>query len=199
MIVPDVVRVVSQIARVFDRLGVAYRVGGSLASSAFGVARSTLDVDLVADLHPEHVESLVALVGRDYYVDAEAVRQAVRDHSAFNMIHLESMLKIDVFVLKPLPFDRQAFARPRRQPLATSDTEQADFLSPEDVVLYKLAWYQSGGRVSERQWQDVLGVLKVQGAALDQPYLRQWARELGVSDLLKTALKEAGLAVGGET
>lgn len=68
--------------------------------------------------------------------------------------------------------------------------------SPEGTILNKLEWYKMGGGVSDRQWNDILGVLKVQGTNLDMPYLHRWATVLEVADLLQTALVDAGLAKG---
>jgi len=193
MDVPDVLGVTMRVAHALEAIGVPYRIGGSLASSAFGIARATLDADLVADLKPEHIEPLVSRLQGEFYISPEAVRQAVQRRSSFNLIHLASMFKVDVFVLKPRPFDRQAFARGVRRTVDEAGTFEAFFTTPEDIVLHKLEWYRQGGEVSERQWQDVLGVLKVQGDQLDRAHLQRWAGELGVTALLAKAFEEAGL------
>src|SRR5262245_55608723 len=94
-----------------QREGAQYRIGGSVASSVLGVPRSTLDVDLVTDLSAPSVGRFVAALEHDYYVDGDAVRDAVRRRASFNMIHLATMLKVDVFLAKAAPFDRISFAR----------------------------------------------------------------------------------------
>ena len=104
------------------------------------------------------------------------------------------MTKLDVFVLKSTSYDRQAFERAREQFLMERGTKTFKVATPEDIVLHKLHWYRMGGEVSERQWNDVLGVLKVQAETLDMIYMRQWAKELQVDALLQRALTEAGLA-----
>lgn len=174
-----------------EALDVPYLIGGSLASAVHGVARSTADTDLVADLRPGHAEPLAQALVDAFYVDAESVRDAIRHRSSFNVIHLETMFKVDVFVRKQRPFEQAQFERRTDQVVATDPERTAYVASAEDTVLTKLEWYRVGGEVSDRQWQDVLGVLKVQGERLDLAYLRRWAAALEVADLLEWALTEA--------
>ena len=186
-------RVLRPVTQAFRSLGVPYQIGGSLASSAWGLPRSTQDADLVADLRREHVASFVAQLLDQYYVDELMIHDAIRRRSSFNVLHLDTMLKVDVFIHKSAAFEEAAFLRARLEWLDDPPTERVLFTSPEDIILHKLVSYNMGGKVSERQWLDVLGVLKVQGAALDTEYMREWAMHLGVSDLLTQARNEAGL------
>ena len=177
----------------FERLGIEYYVGGSVASSAHGLPRATLDVDLVASLRPEVVDELAAALEQDYYADAQMMRDSMRQGIAFNLIHLGTMLKIDVFTLSAEPFARQAFARAGEVEVEFErGPGRLRVESAEDVVLHKLRWYELGNHVSERQWLDVLGVLKLQ-ESLEVEYMRLWADRLGLSELLELALQEAGL------
>jgi hypothetical protein len=166
-----------------------------VASSAYGIARATLDVDLVADLNELPIHSFVEALRDAYYIDEDRVSDAVRRRSSFNVIHLATMIKIDVFVLKSRPYDRVAFGRARMENLSEDEATRRYYVaSPEDVILNKLDWYRLGGGVSERQWNDVLGILKVQHLSLDVVYLRHWAEALGLSELLRRALQDSGIS-----
>ena len=180
------------VVEALDALGVPYAIGGSFASALHGVMRATMDADLVADLCLEHVEPLAQALGDAFYADAEMMRDAIRRQGSFNLIHLGTMFKVDVFVAKPRAFDRSQLARRQLHLLSEDPERHAYVISAEDVVLSKLEWYRMGGEVSDRQWRDVLGVLKVQGDRLDQDYLRRMSVELGVTDLLERVLEEAG-------
>ena len=181
-----------------ESLGVPYLIGGSFASALYGAIRTTMDVDLVADLRMAHVEPLVSALGTAFYVDAEMIRQAIRHRSSFNMIHLETMFKVDVFIHKERPFDRSQFERRVPQSLAAEPECTAYFSTAEDTILAKLEWYRLGGEVSERQWRDVQKVLKAQSGRLELHYLRRWAVQLGVSELLERALGEAREPLRGD-
>lgn len=172
---------------VLERLGVPYMLAGSVASSLHGVPRTTLDADLVARVEGRHALPLVQALGQEFYADEEMIRNAVRSGSSFNLIHQPSMVKIDVFPVKARPYDAQALDRRRRERLEDLDLFVT---TPEDVLLAKLEWYERGGRVSERQWGDVSGLLRIHREGLDLSYLRHWAGELGVGDLLEQALAE---------
>jgi hypothetical protein len=182
------------VADALNDLRVPFRIGGSVASSILGVARSTLDVDLVADLREAHVVPLVRRLLPDYYADEEMIRDAIRRQDSFNLIHLATMLKIDVFVLKRRPFDLQAFSRVTYERLGEGpDARELPLTTAEDIVIHKLDWFRLGGGASKRQWEDVLGVLKLQAESLDRAYMEHWARELDLDQMLSRAFAEAGL------
>jgi hypothetical protein len=190
---PDIISVTLAVARVFDDLKIDYCIGGSLASSAFGVARSTMDVDIIAEIKNEHISGIVKKLKKMFYIDKDMVERAIQEKTSFNMIHLESMFKVDVFIPQDHPFERQVFLRKLSRAVSEDSSKHLFFSSPEDIILRKLVWYQTGGGVSDRQWDDVLGVIKVQSERLDKPYLKLWARKLRVAELLEEAFRDSGI------
>ena len=153
--------------------------------------RATLDVDLVVQLEQTHILRLVARLGGDYYADPEGMEEALARGSSFNLIHLESMIKLDLFPLGQRKFDQVSFARV--QTFELTEDFVVNFKTPEDVILGKLEWFEAGERTSERQWRDIGGLLKVQGERLDLEYMRHWASILQLVPLLEQALAESGL------
>jgi hypothetical protein len=194
----EIVGALGPVANALDQLGVRYYVGGSIASSVRGAPRASIDIDVAAELRPEHVRPLVESLSRGYYVSEDRVRDAVAARRSFNLIHLDSMMKIDVFVSRQRPFDRAAFDGLTLEPLDAAGTSRPHPVPrAEDVILLKLEWFRAGGEVSDRQWGDILGVMKAMGRTLDRGHLSRWAGELGVSDLLESALVESGLEPRG--
>jgi len=189
---PEQIAVTLLVADALEALGVPYAIGGSFASALHGVMRATMDVDLVADVHEEDVAPFVQALGDAFYADAEMMRGAIAQHRSFNLIHMDTMFKVDVFVARPRDFDRAQLARRQLHLLAEEPERRAYVASAEDTILAKLEWYRLGGETSERQWRDALGVIKVQGEHLDRTYMRRMAVKLGVADLLDRVLDEAG-------
>jgi hypothetical protein len=187
----DSTRITLSVTQTLEELGILYAVGGSLASSLHGVMRSTLDVDIVADMRLEHIPPLVAALSKEFYADDEMMRDAIEHHSSFNLIHYETAFKVDIFIQKPRAFDQMQLERRRASVVATDPEQSLYVASPEDTILAKLEWYRMGGETSERQWRDILGVLKTRAGELELDYLRKWAHELKVSDLLERILKES--------
>jgi hypothetical protein len=190
---PDPVAIALGFAAVFEAAGIGYFAVGSLASSIHGEPRSTNDVDFVAELRQEHVAPLVAALAGDYYVDADAVREAVADRGSFNAIHLSTAVKVDVFVAGDDAFTAARVAERERIRLRPGPLGELFVDTPAHTVLRKLAWFRLGGEVSDRQWRDVVGIVRTQGDRLDRAYMRRQAVPLGVADLLEDALNEAAL------
>jgi hypothetical protein len=189
---PDLLAALVPVIDLFERLGINYYLGGSVASSSHGVPRTTLDVDLVADIRDEQAAAIVSGLQDEYYVDDVAARRALAHRSSFNLIHLATMLKVDVFIPKQTAHQAEALRRATPHQLEEAAGARLFRLAAaEDVVLTKLEWFRKGGEVSERQWGDILGVIRVQAEALDRDYLSRWAPQLGVYDLLEKALDEA--------
>jgi len=192
MPVSDLQKALSLLVLSLENLDIPYYIGGSVASSIFGLPRSTMDVDIVADIKKSHIKDLAAILQHEYYIDPDVIMQAIDRKSSFNLIHLSTMMKIDIFVLKDRPFDRQAFKRKKIDSLGEKpDISSFYFSSEEDVIISKLEWFKLGGEVSERQWKDLIGVLKIQGKKLDFNYLQKWTEDLGLSTLLARAINEA--------
>ncbi len=187
----DELAAVEPVADALAAMGIEFHIGGSVASSLYGVARSTIDVDLVADIRHDQVDAFVARLAAAYYVDAAAIVEAIRHQRSFNLIHLATMYKIDIFVMKDRTFDQVTRRRTRAMRLDEGNPRTFAVASPEDTILSKLESYRLGGEVSERQWPDIVGVIRVQADQLDRAYLRDWAAELDVADLLRRALGDA--------
>lgn len=185
----DPFAIAARVAATLDALHVSYAVGGSLASSLHGVPRATNDIDIVADLRSTHVDPLVSALQSEFHVDAEMVRICVAERSSFNVFEQATMMKVDVFVAGTDEWVIEELARARAEVIDVAGKPTTlRFATAEDTLLYKLVWYRLGGEQSERQWSDVLGVIKVQAERLDRPYLHRWAKHLKVTDLLDRAL-----------
>jgi len=188
----NVIRALLPLIETLEQLGIAYYIGGSVASSAYGVSRPTQDADVVADIRPEHVYMLTKRLEAEYYIDADMIRDAIRHRSSFNIIYQDLMFKVDIFIPKSRRYAQQELLRTRVGTIEGSD-RGLYLSSPEDIILNKLEWYKIGGEISNRQWKDILGVITRQKASLDITYLQQWAQDLRVEDLLARALTEAGI------
>ena len=181
-----------RIAEVLDDLEVRWFLGGSLASSIHGIPRATLGADIVADLRAPLVSAFLKALGKDWYMEEQSVRDAIMNRSCFNLIHLGSAMKVDIFVPKLRRFEGGQFSRALRIPVAEGSTIKIPVCSAEDIVLAKLEWYRAGGELSDRQWGDILSVLRVNAKNLDLEGMRERAIELAVSDLLASALTQVG-------
>jgi hypothetical protein len=186
------IQVTLKVVTVFESLGIPYLIGGSLASAVHGIIRATMDADLVADINPTQISSLVSALGVEFYIDAGMILDAIQHTSSFNLIHLETMFKVDVFILKHRPFDQNQMQRRIVQSVGDGPDDWAYFSTAEDIILAKLEWFRAGGETSERQWRDILGVLDLQGNRLDLEYMQTWAAMLDLQDLLHKAIQDKG-------
>jgi len=191
-VIPEPLRVTLAVAKALERMGIPYFVGGSLASSAHGVARSTLDADIIARLDPGQAAQLARELGPGFYSDVDAIADAATRRSSFNVIHIATAFKVDVFVPRATAYAEIEMERRQSHVIDPTTGESMAFSTAEDTLLAKLQRYRQGNEVSERQWRDVLGILRIAGQSLDRNYLSLWAGELGIADLLDRALSEAG-------
>ena len=183
-------RVLMHVSNILDRLGISYLTGGSIASSIFGVPRATQDIDLVVDLPQEKAKSFVEAMQSNFYIDSDAVMQAVRTRSSFNAIHFETVQKLDFFIQGQSDYAIEEMRRRFKIPIDEAGQQTVFIASPEDIIMQKILWFRMGPGISERQWNDVLGVIKVQGDRLDQRYLARWAKILDIWDLVQKAFLE---------
>ena len=185
------IEVTLKVTTVLERLGIPYVIGGSLASTLYGMVRTTQDSDIITEMRLEHVKPFIAELQDEFFMDEEMISESIRHNSSFNIIHRNSIFKVDVFIPPQRPFQQSQLARAQRETFHLESEISANFATAEDTILSKLEWFRMGGEVSERQWRDVIGVLKTREGELDLDYLRKWASELKVSDLLERALQES--------
>lgn len=172
----------------FEALGIGYMIGGAQAAIFYGEPRLTRDIDVVAEVTPEHVAGLLErFPDKDFYISAEAVREAIRDRGQFNIIHPASGLKIDVILPKDTDYDRVQFARRERHGML--EGRQAYFARPEDVILYKMLYFREGG--SERHVRDIIGILAVSESDLQMAYIADWAARLGLAGIWESIRRRA--------
>jgi hypothetical protein len=182
----------ARLLEILDRSEIPYSIGGSVASSTHGIPRTTMDVDLVADIKPDQVDELVRVLQPEFYAETTMIQEALQRGRSFNLIHYGTAYKFDVFPLRRDDYSRTEFGRRTFVEIRSFGPEPIEcaVATAEDTILRKLEWYRAGGETSERQWNDLRGVLKVSGPRLDLAYLRQWAPVLKVQDLLERLLAE---------
>jgi hypothetical protein len=199
LVIADPIELAQKIADILLPLNIPYVIGGSVASSLLGENRATQDLDLVIDLEAQTAPMLIAAMSGEFYISESAVNEAIAKsrraprESSFNVIYLPSMEKADIFVMDSNdPFSASVMSRRQLHPVGGSTFKGIYIYSPEDIVLQKLSWYKLTGGGSQKQWRDVLGVLKVQFGRLDIAYMNQWALSLELTDLLEEALLQSG-------
>jgi len=181
----ELASVLKLVASALERLRVPYAVGGSVASSVRGVMRATYDIDIVARLDVAAAGPLAAALGPDWYADPEQIRDALLAGRAFNVIHVPTSHKVDIF---PAIDAFHISEIQRATPADFAPGVSVPVASPEDCLLAKLRWYRDGGEVSDRQWSDITGIVAT-NPALDRLYLNLWGARLGVAGLLEKALE----------
>lgn len=186
----DHIDVAIRVGTALDAIRVRHTIGGSIAASFAGEPRSTVDVDLVVALTHDDVTRFVAALQGEFYIAEEALHRAIDTLGTANIIHEASNLKVDLFIAGGTPLDEQQLAR--RQRVEVRPGQAIYIHPPEDILLQKLRWYKKGGGVSDRQWRDILSIVRTQGNRLDRAYLKENAPVIDVQSVLERALVEAG-------
>jgi hypothetical protein len=168
-----------------ERLKLSYCITGSIASNYYGIPRLTHDMDIIIVLLDKEIEPLADIFSKDYYIEKEDIKEARKAQGMFNIIHHSTGLKIDFWFLKDNEFSRNMFSRRQRVEIIAG--VQAWIATAEDVILAKLIWNKA--TPSEKQLNDAKGVLEVQKERLDMAYLKDWAKELGLTETLERVMK----------
>lgn len=171
------------LVKILNRLKIPYMVTGGIAVLMWGRIRLTADIDVVIELKNNQIKSFreaLLSLGKAAYIDADAMEEALRHHGEFNFIDANSGLKIDFWILDDKdPFDISRF---KRRVYKSSLGQRVAFTTAEDLLLAKLKWYKKSG--SSRQLEDSESIVKVSGKKLDRVYLSNWAKKLGLTELL---------------
>ena len=185
----ELFELLQKVVDVFERLQISYLVTGSVASMAYGEPRLTNDIDIVAAIDGQHITALLSAFPPDeFYISGEMIREAIHHHGQFNIIHPASGLKVDIIVKQDTPFDSSRFKRLRR--IYPAESYQANFASPEDVIIKKMEFYRAGG--SEKHLRYIAGILKISGEEVDMGYISEWARRLGLTEIWNAVLRRLG-------
>lgn len=162
-----------------------------MASSIWGNPRQTRDIDMMVALTLEQAQIVQRQLGELYIMSLQEVLSSLEENSpwrSFQILHLEHMFKFDIFVPPSEPFLESLRSRTRQ---VTLEGIELRIASAEDILVMKLRWYELGNRVSDRQWNDIVQVIEVQGHHLDRDYVRQWANHFELLDLAEEAFTEA--------
>ncbi len=179
------------LAKLFEELGIRYVIGGSVASSLVGEPRSTVDIDIAVDMNEETLGAFIDEVRTSFYVPEADAARAVREHDSFNIIHNQAALKVDLFVLGSGTLDVNQLERRTSVEVPTDPPARLWITSTEDQILRKLDCYRQGDMISDRQWRDIIAILKINRTTLDNRYLDDTAALVGLSELLRQAQQAA--------
>jgi hypothetical protein len=188
----DLLDALMPVVKALQALKIRHYVGGSIASSFHGATRSTMDVDLVAELDEASVSKFVGCFGDDFYLSKAAIQEAVKRQSCFNLIHLPSSFKVDIFVSRRRPFDVESMNRSTLERLGDRKSIEVCIATAEDTIISKLEWFRLTNETSERQWDDVSRLIKLLSTQADVSYLHRAAESVGIGDLLQRLLEESG-------
>ncbi len=189
---PDILRALISITEIFEKLNISYYIGGSLASAVYGMQQLVQDIDIVVELLPAQIPQLVRLLQTDYYIDQQDIYIAIQDNKKITIMHLNTFLLIDIIVPYSSLFEEEVKSRIKRQ-ILDEKIHPLPLSSPEDIILIKLFHHGKNSFFPDDQWNDILGVCKVQEPALDLIYLEKWAAHLHITHLLEQAYIDSGI------
>lgn len=172
---------IKEVATLLEQAGIGYMMTGSMAMAVYATPRMTRDIDMVIQVTHEDIEKIMRLFQNDFYIDETSVRQAVDNRGMFNIIHNESVIKIDFIVRRDEEYRNQEFSR--RQQIEIEGTT-ISVVAPEDLILSKLVWAKQSD--SELQLGDVRQMF-AEINEIDDDYLDKWSEKLGVANLLGKA------------
>lgn len=180
------------VVEVLENLNIPYFIGGSVASSAHGRPRATMDVDMVVDLSHDKVPIFCEVIASSFYVEKGAVVEAVEQRSSFNLLNFETMMKIDIFVTKDREFERDQFKRSKKDTIVSEELNSPSFYfcSPEDSILAKMEWYKLSNKTSDRQKSDIIGIIAVNKDKLDFNYIKKHVKKMNLEEVWKEILGE---------
>ena len=171
---------------ILEKNNIPYMLTGAIAVNYYGRPRLTHDVDIIVNIERKHIQSIVDAFHQEFYISLEGIEDAIGHRTAFNIIHNETGLKIDFWMLTDEEYDKTRFSRKKRR---TIFDRGMYISSAEDIILIKLLWYKNS--TSEKHIMDAEGILQVQGNSIDNNYLIEWAEKLSVRGILKKLLKTA--------
>lgn len=189
---PGPLEIVEKVTSILDSLNIPYFISGSLASSLQGIPRATQDIDFIVYINNTTIPKLIDAFKEEFYIDENMVREAIEHKSSFNMIHLQTIYKVDIFVPDNKDFQEE-MSRRVHYFIPDKINKEIFIASAEDIIIQKLRWFRLGGEVSEKQWNDVLGVVRVQFDKLDLNYLKTQSEKYDLTILLEKVLDDSKL------
>lgn len=165
-----------------NKLRIPYMITGGIACIFYGKPRLTHDFDLVVEIEEKNITNITSVFKDEFYVSPEAIQNAIKYRSMFNIIHFDSGIKIDFWMLKEGEFERTAFKRRQKHVYSKKDVF---FSSAEDIILNKLLWFKESE--IQKHFEDAMSVYEIQ-KKLDLNYLKEWAGRLSIGALLEEIL-----------
>lgn len=169
-----------RVVKILNKLKIPYIVTGGMAIYVWGRPRFTADIDIVIELKKEKVKQLVQILIKEGYIDEDAVNEALKYESEFNFIDQKVGIKVDFWILKNNEFDKSRLKRGIAKKILN---QKVDFISPEDLILMKLLWFNESQ--STRQLEDVHSIMEILKDKLDFDYLKKWAQKLHIAKILE--------------